>query len=492
MSEPTTEQTREESSELPTDVLGAQLRWRAVLGVIIAAAMTVMDLIMTSTALGDIQHDLGFSLPQTALVISASATTELVTLALSAYLTRIFPPRTYLLGLCATFVLGAMISANAWNMSILLVGRVVQGAASGAIMPFAYYLVVALMRKDEQPRAIAAFSFTVTASGVLGPILSITIAQWISWRALFYASVPVAVVALALALPGLGRMPVPKSLLGRRVSVLSVGAVALGLFFLQFTFDGGDSRGWYTSPTIWASTAIALVALGVFVGNELRGRHPLVDLRLLRNRPLLVSCVLNVLAGAATYGAYFLIPFYLTAHGYSVGRIGAVTLYGGLVQLVVALRLPSVLRRVNPMIVAGGGAALFAGSGLLPLLAGNSPAAALIIAAQMLRAVGAGVLLASLGLMMTRALTPADASSGSLLFNLARSLGGSVGTALCSAFIVWRESHFVATGVTRTVARFDALHDTLLVAVTALALLSAGLIVAQLRQRRARGSAAPA
>ena len=376
-----------------------------------------------------------------------------------------------------------MISANAWNLPSLLVGRVIQGAASGAIMPFAYYLIVALMRKDEQPRAIAAFSFIVTASGVLGPVLSITIAQWISWRALFYAAVPIAVVALGLALPGLSRMPASTSPLGRRVSLLSVGAVVLSLFFMQVTFDGGGSRGWYGSPTIWLTTVVALAALAVFVGNELRSRHPLVDLRLLRKRPLLVSCALNVLAGAATYGAFFLIPFYLTAHGYSVGRIGEVTLYGGLVQLVLALKLPGVLRRFDPHVVAGAGAALFAGSGLLPLLAGTAPAAAAIIAAQMLRAVGAGVLLASLGLMMTRALLPAEASSGSLLFNLARSLGGSLGTALCSAFIVWRESHFVAAGLARQTARFDALHDTLLVAVSSLALLSVGLIVARLRRR---------
>jgi len=195
-------ETATPAAGIPAD---PSLRWRAVLGAVIAAAMTVMDLIMTSTALGSIQETLHASLAKGALVISVYATAELVTLSLSAYLTRLFRPETYLVLLVCCFVGGSLLSANAWSFESLLVARVVQGAASGAIMPFAYYLVVVLMRGREQPKAIAVFSLTVASTGVLGPVLCITLVGWFGWRALYYVSVPEGLLVVALAWPGCGR-----------------------------------------------------------------------------------------------------------------------------------------------------------------------------------------------------------------------------------------------------------------------------------------------
>ncbi|MFL6129246.1 MAG: MFS transporter [Mycobacteriales bacterium] len=474
----------------PATTVPAAYRWRAVLGSIVAAAMTVMDLTMTSTALGSIQQSLGAPLAKGALVISAYATAELVTLALSAYLTRVFHPRTYLVLLVSCFVAGALLSANAWSFESLVVARIVQGAASGAIMPFAYYLIVALMQGREQPKAISAFSFIVTGSGVLGPVLCITLAEWSSWRALYYVSVPVGAVALWLGVPGLRMVPAAGSPLGRKVSLVSVGAAVVGLYCTQYVLDSGNARGWFTSAAVTLAAAVAVAMLALFVRTELRTRRPLVDLRLLRQLPFLRTCSFNLVVGAAVYASYFLIPYYLTTLGYSVGEIGTVSLYGGVVQLAVALTLPILLRRVDPHLVSVAGAAIFALSALVPFLAGESPTGPEIIVAQVARSVGAGLLLAALGLLVTRSLTSAQAPSGSLLFNLARSLGGSVGAASCAAFVVFLETrHRLATGPDGGAARMAALHGTFAAAFLLLGLLTAAFAVAYAAGRRPAGPA---
>lgn len=107
----------------------------------------------------------------------------------------------------------------------------------------------------------------------------------------------------------------------------------------------------------------------------------------------------------------------------------------------------------------------------------------MIVLALMARSVGAGLLLAALGLMATRALGARQASSGSLLFNMARSLGGSVGAALCAAFLAIRQAHHTDATRTAAEARMPALHDVLGVAFVILLLLALTLLAGHLLRR---------
>ncbi|WP_424892533.1 MFS transporter [Streptomyces sp. XH2] len=468
------------------------LAWRAVLGCIIAAAMTVLDLAMTSTVLGSIQETMGEPLAKGALVISAYATAELITLSLSAFLTRVFPARTYLVLLVCLFVAGALLSACAWSFESLLVARVVQGAASGAIMPFAYYAIVVLLPGDKHPKAISTFSILVTGSYVLAPVLCITLGEWISWRALYCVAAPAGALGLWLALPGLRHMRTDASPLGRKVNAVGVAAAVVGLGCTQYALDTGQERRWFSSAVVTLAVGAALVAAVLFVVTELRSRHPLVDLRLLRLRPFLTSCVFNVVGGVAVYSSYVLIPVYLTTLGFSAADIATVSLYGGTVQLAIALGLPLLLRRIDTYLVSCTGALMFATAALLPFLAGSSPPYVVIVIALMCRSVGSGLLLAALGLMATRALSAHQAASGSLLFNMARSLGGSVGAAGCAAFLTIREAyHAAATGPDGAddAGRSLALHDVFAVAFAILLLLAlslvAGYALRRIRERRA-------
>ncbi|MFF4220050.1 MULTISPECIES: MFS transporter [Streptomyces] len=481
------------------------LAWRAVLGCIIAAAMTVLDLAMTSTVLGSIQESMGEPLAKGALVISAYATAELITLSLSAFLTRVFPARTYLVLLVCLFVGGALLSACAWSFESLLVARVVQGAASGAIMPFAYYAIVVLLPGDKHPKAISTFSILVTGSYVLAPVLCITLGEWIGWRALYCVAAPVGALGLWLALPGLRHMRTDASSpLGRKVNAVGAGAAVVGLGCTQYALDSGQERGWFSSAVVTLAVGAAIAAAVLFVVTELRSRHPLVDLRLLRLRPFLTSCVFNVVGGVAVYSSYVLIPVYLTTLGFSAADIATVSLYGGTVQLAIALGLPLFLRRIDTYLVSCTGALMFATAALLPFLAGSSPPYVVIVIALMCRSVGSGLLLAALGLMATRTLSAHQAASGSLLFNMARSLGGSVGAAGCAAFLTIREAyHAHAAGVsgapgvpgvpgvsdTDGAGRSLALHDVFAVAFAILLLLAlslaAGYALRRIRERRA-------
>jgi DHA2 family multidrug resistance protein len=362
-------------------------------------------------------------------------------------------------------------------------------------MPFAYYAVVVLLPRKEHPKAISTFSITVTGSYVLAPVLCITLGEWLSWRALYCVAAPAGALALWLALPGLREMRNDESPLGNRVNRVSAAAVVVGLFCTQWALDTGQDRGWFTSALVTLALGTALVAFVVFLVSELRGRNPLVDLRLLRLRPFLASCVFNVVAGGAVYSSLVLIPLYLTTLGFSVGQIGTVTLYGGTVQLAIALGLPIVLRRVDTFLVTCAGAGVFALGALLPFLAGSSPPYTVIVLALMARSVGAGLLLAALGLMATRALGPSQASSGSLLFNMARSLGGSVGAALCAAFLAIREAYHLRAGgasMTTVTGRNMALHDVFAAAFLILLLLAltllGGYVLRRTGARRAVGT----
>jgi DHA2 family multidrug resistance protein len=231
--------------------------------------------------------------------------------------------------------------------------------------------------------------------------------------------------------------------------------MAVGLAALQTVLEEGNKDDWFSSALIRRLSVTAVIALGIFVWNELRSAEPLLNLRLLLRRNFGFGTLANFLLGLALYGAVYLLPVYLArVQGYNAEQIGAVMAWNGLPQLVLIPLVPRLMRRVDPRVLIAGGFALFAASMFMNIGMTADYAGPQFLWPNIVRAVGQAFVLTPLSAIATGGIEPRNAGSASALFNMTRNIGGAVGIALLQTVVTKREQ-FHSSILSGAVSVFD-------------------------------------
>ncbi|MFN2471494.1 MAG: MFS transporter [Gaiellaceae bacterium] len=215
------------------------------------------------------------------------------------------------------FVLGCLGASAAWSIWSLIAFRVVAGAGA-ALFPLSFAIIRDEFPPEQVKVGIGLLSAVFGVGGGFGIVLSGVIVDHVSWRFLFlFGSIPVA-IALVLV-----RRYVPESPVRERSRVDVPGALLLSgaLVAVMVALTEGESWGWASARIVGlAAAAAALFALWGLV--EHRSRSPMVDLRMLAHRPVLLTNVTTVIAGFALFGCFVLVPTFVEAsgsHGYGFG-----------------------------------------------------------------------------------------------------------------------------------------------------------------------------
>lgn len=276
--------------------------------------ITVLDGTMVNVALPTIAGDLAISPAAVTWVVNAYQLAVVSLLLPFAALGEVFGfSRVYKFGLC-TFILGAIGSALAPGLEVLLVSRILQGVGSAAVMSLSAGLVRHTYPMSQLGRAIGINAFMVAMGSAIGPSIGSAIITLAGWPAVFLFTVPIGLVVLLLGsrmLPDIPPQERPFDWLGAGLNVLSFSLLFLGLDMLLI------------AP--WLGGALLLVAVASFAAlvRLMWGqRAPLLPLDLLSIRVVRLA----IIASACMFGAqamvYVAMPFHLTAAGRSVAEIG--------------------------------------------------------------------------------------------------------------------------------------------------------------------------
>jgi EmrB/QacA subfamily drug resistance transporter len=340
---------------------------------ILASSMAFIDGTVVNVALPAIQRDLSAGAGDAEWVVEAYSLFLSSLLLVGGALGDRLGRRRVFAGGVAMFAVTSAACGFAPSPGVLIGARALQGVAAAMLMPGSLALISASYSGAARGRAIGTWSGASAITAALGPVLGGFLVGHFSWRWAFFINVPLAAVALLLALTRIpeSRDPDVRGALDWPGAVLC----SLGLGGVVYAAIRAQGGGGFDTMALGA-LVIGLAALVVFVWQERRleragaaaRRSPMLSLRLFRSRAFSATNLLTLLLYAPLGGALFFVPFDLIeVHGYSPAAAGAALLpmilllsvmsrwAGGLVGSVGA-RLPLT---VGPLIAAGG-FALFA------------------------------------------------------------------------------------------------------------------------------------
>jgi predicted MFS family arabinose efflux permease len=342
--------------------------------------------------------------------------------------------RPVTIGTVAVMMIGCVLSAVPAGFAVFLAGRALQGAGFGLVP-----LATAVARDDlpaGQARQTIALIGVTTAAGIgIGYPLVGLLAQYLGIGAPFWLVAALSAVALASAatvLPPSPRRPA-------RVDLAGAVLLALGIAGLLLVLAQGPAWGWASPPSL-VSGAASLALLAAWVAAELRAGYPLVDLRLLRRRPVLAA---NVTAFLVAIGFYPLAPlavrYVQTPPAAGYGFAAPVVIAGlmltpfSLASLAASRVARKLARRSSAELVVAGSCVLLIASMVLFGLARS--AYWQIVLAMALAGFGVGCVYAVNPLQITSGVPAHETGSAISFYQLARTVAYAIGSALSATVL---------------------------------------------------------
>jgi EmrB/QacA subfamily drug resistance transporter len=326
---------------------------------------------------------------------------------------------------------------------------------------------------------------SVLIGPVSGPILGGWLIDATSWHWIFLVNLPVGAVALVLAARLLRRdEPQP----ARRLDVPGLLMLSPGLALLIYGLSTGGERGDFTAPGALLPAVAGLLLTAAFVARSLTARHPLLQLRLFRDRTFAAGLATMMLFPAGYFGSMLLTPmYYQTTRGLSATESG---LLGAPLAIAVGVSMQIATRRIDKasprLMVVSGIVVSTLGLSLFAAQLGPDTPYWQLCAAMLVMGTGVGMVMMPVNTTATRALGPDDVPSGSTTLNIVSQIGISVGTALMSVVLA---SNAAGTGRTEQAGAFQ---HTYWWAVTLLALAVVPAVLLPSRRRRPGGSSTSA
>jgi EmrB/QacA subfamily drug resistance transporter len=266
--------------------------------------------------------------------------------------------RIFTIGLIG-FGITSVMCGLAPTLELLVVARLVQGAAGALLVPGSLAILTSLFEGQQRARAFGIWASATSATTLIGPVIGGFLVDGVSWRAAFLINVPITIVALFATIR---YMPETRSesadgtfdWLGSAVAVVAVGGLAFGAI-------RGQDREWQ-DPVAWASLAIGTIALIAFPFLMAKRPNPLVPLSLFRRRRFATINLSTLLIYGALYTMLYVQGLFLQGVvGYSATAAGAIALPTGITITLLSTRVGTLSGRygsrrflvAGPLLMAG-------------------------------------------------------------------------------------------------------------------------------------------
>ena len=414
-------------------------KWLVLGNVMIGTFMAVLDSTIVSVGLPTIMAAFGVTVDKVEWIMTAYLLVLAVMLPTSGWVADHFGyKRSYLLALIV-FTTGSFLCGIAWNENVLIVFRVLQGAGAGFLMPVGMAIVMREFPVERRGIALGFWSIAAAASVSFGPLIGGYLIDNFSWHEIFYVNVPVGIVAAFVTMVIQREYKTEHT---RGFDFIGFVSVAVFLTFLLLALSDGNSSwntGGWTSTFIITCFALSALGLIVFLIAEFSVKHPLIELKLLKDFNFGITNIVLFIFGLGMFGSTFLMPLYLqNSLNYTPFQAGLVFLPVGILQGTMAPIAGILSDRVDPRIPAAIGIVLLGISMYLNYFLSLFSMHSQIMLPLYLRGFAMGMMFTPLSTLALTNVPKYKMAQASGLFNVIRQVGGSFGVALFGTLLTNR------------------------------------------------------
>ncbi|MET0449566.1 MAG: MFS transporter [Aeromicrobium sp.] len=374
--------------------------------------------------------DLDTSASNVSWLLTSTLLVAAVSVPIMGRLGDMYGKRLMLLVAVGALVVGSLITSFTDNIGLLIAGRAIQGASAAAI-PLGISLLAVVMPRERVGSSIALISAMLGVGGSLGLPLAGFVAENADFHVLFW------ITAIAGAIAFIGILLIVPEAPGRsggRVDLVGAFFLATGLVCLLLPLAQSSTWGW-DDPRVWILLAAAVVLIGIFGVTQVRIHDPLVDLKALRRKPIVLTNLASILFGFALFASFIGTASYVEAPESSGYGFGSSLLVGGLAMLPSGLAMlllspvaaKLIARRGAPQTLALG--ATIVAVGFLVRIVVHDSLWQVIVGATIIGA-GTGIGYAAMPSLINAHTPPDEMGAANGLNTLFRSLGSSLASAI--------------------------------------------------------------
>ena len=448
--------------------------WLVVLAASLPMFMATLDNLVMTTALPVVRADLGATVGQLAWFVNAYTLAFATFMLPAATLGDRLGRRRMMLAGVLLFTAASIASALSDSAGALIAARAVQGLGAAAIMPLSLTLLAAAVPPSRRAMAIGIWGGVSGLGVALGPVIGGAVVEGLSWQAIFWLNVPVAVVAVPLI-----RLVIPESrgdarALDPRGTLMLGGAVFLGVWAIVH----GNDDGW-GSPGIVGTLTVAVLLVPGYVWHAKGRAHAVLPLRLFGSRGFSVANAVGIFFTLGMFGAVFLLSQDLQiVMGYSPLEAGLRTLPWTAAPMLVAPIAGALVPRSGLRALLVPGLVLQATSLVwLAVVTERAASYGAFVPALAMAGIGMGLTFAPSATAVLDGLSDADFGIASSANSTIREFGVALGVAVLTAV-------FLSQGGTLTPTGYDgAIGPALLVGAASVAVAALAALFAPGRVR---------
>ncbi|MGW2161077.1 MFS transporter [Nonomuraea sp. NPDC001699] len=467
---------------------GPELRAASVLAS--GGLMAVLDATIVAVALPQLMATFDTSLTAAQWIITAYTLAMVATMPLAAGLAGRWGARRVYVGALAGFAAASAVAGLAGDLGWLIAARAAQGLGAGLMAPLGMAIGFGAVAAERRGRMMTVTGLPMLIGPILGPALGALLLGAGSWRALFFVTVPLALLGVAgtmawLPADAAHRRPGRPDLAGAMLLVPGIVLVAYGI-------SAQDGPAW----TRIATAVLGAVLVAVFSARALAHPEPLLRIALLRNPTFGRGAAVLALYAAPYFGSALLGPAYVQILRSDGASVTAALMVPGAVGMGVSLQIAArLLERLGPRLVVGAGLGVAIASGLLQVIVLRPDTSYLVLGVLgFLQGAGTGAIMMPTMSSSSRDLNGSDLASGSALLSLVNTVANGMGTVAVSALFAVLTAAMTGGGslaalsglgtadrATQVVTIVDALRFT---QVAALVVMSLALVVRLRSPRR--------
>jgi EmrB/QacA subfamily drug resistance transporter len=430
--------------------------WLTLIVLSLALAIVVIDLTIVNVAIPSIRAEFNAGLHEVEWIIALYALVYAAFIITWGKLGDQFGRRRMFIAGVGTFVFGSLIVGTAPSISVIIIGRFVQGMGAAMTSPSTLSLLSTTYTGRMRGFAFGIWGATAGAAGALGPLLGGFLTTYASWRLAFLINLPVGIIAIIGAIYVVEESR--DTVRAHRIDIIGMLLAAIGLGALVFGLIEGQGHGWITPtdtftvgsfewpfPNIAITPVvfiIAVIALIWFVSYELRlernGGEPLFAFSLLRFKGFRYGLMTVLIVALGEFGILFVLPIYLQGvRGLSAFQTGAIFLPFAVANFTFAPLAGVLSARFGPKWVVTAGmlceaTAIFM---LSRIIAADTSFVALV-PVLVLYGAGVGLAIAQLTNVTLSDIPPQFVGVGSGANNTVRQIGAAIGVAVLGAVFV--------------------------------------------------------